>query len=57
MGYSINPIEYSSAFTIPSSIVEKHIKLSGATQLKVLLIALKNIASYIDVLEDMFVRE
>ena len=49
MGYSINPIEYSSAFTIPSSIVEKHIKLSGATQLKVLLIALKNIASSIDV--------
>ena len=44
MGYTINPTEYSSAFTIPSSVVEKHIKLSGATQLKVLLVALKNIA-------------
>lgn len=42
MSYKINPAEYTECFSIPASVVDKHIKLAGATQLKILLIALKN---------------
>ena len=42
MSYKLNPAEYTECFSIPSSVVDKHIKLAGATQLKILLIALKN---------------
>jgi len=48
MGYKINPAEFSSAFFVPSSVVDRHIKLAGATQLKILLSALKDCASGID---------
>ena len=42
MGYYINPNELGSMFVVPSSVVEKHIKLASAVQLKVLLWCLKN---------------
>ena len=42
MGYYINPLELTSMFAVPSSIVDKHLKLATAEQLKVLLWALKN---------------
>ncbi len=48
MGYKINPSEFASVFLVPSSIAEKHIKLAGATQLKILLLALKDCANGID---------
>ena len=37
MGYKIEPSAYSDVFVLPKSVVEKHIKLAGASQLKVLL--------------------
>ncbi|HHU84067.1 MAG TPA: DnaD domain protein [Clostridiales bacterium] len=37
MNYKINPLALTSCFVIPTSIVDKHIKLAGATSLKVLL--------------------
>lgn len=45
MKYSINPNEMSSFFAVPSSLVEKHLRLAGAIQLKVLLWSLKNLDS------------
>lgn len=42
MSYKINLEAYSSIYALPSSVVDKHIKLSGAIQLKVLLLCLKN---------------
>lgn len=37
MGYRIDPSAYSDVFVFPKSVVNKHIKLAGAAQLKVLL--------------------
>ena len=48
MGYKINPAEFASVFLVPSAIAEKYIKLAGATQLKILLLALKDCANGID---------
>lgn len=45
MPYCINIGELSNTFSVPSSVADKHIKLSGAVQLKVLLVALKNNAA------------
>ena len=42
MPYSINIDELSNMFAVPSRVADKLIKLSGAIQLKVLLIALNN---------------
>ena len=42
MNYSLNPNELSSFFALPSSVVEKHIKLASEYQIKALLIFVKN---------------
>ena len=42
MSYKINLEALSSIYALPSAVVDKHIKLSGAIQLKVLLLGLKN---------------
>ena len=34
---TINPSAYDSVFVLPSSVADKHIRLAGAVQLKVLL--------------------
>ncbi|HHW46665.1 MAG TPA: DnaD domain protein [Clostridiales bacterium] len=44
MDYTINPTAFVSAFTVPCSVVDKHIKLAGAAQLKVLLWIMRNMA-------------
>ena len=43
MSYKINLEAYSSIYALPSSVVDKHIKLSGAIQLKVLLYFMRNL--------------
>lgn len=43
MGYTVNPSAFSSAFTVPCAVVEKHIKLATDLQLRVLLCVLKDI--------------
>ncbi len=48
MGYKINPAEFASVFLVPSAVADKYIKLTGATQLKILLLALKDCANGID---------
>ena len=42
MGYYLNPAELTAMFAVPSSVVDKHIKLASSEQLKVLLWALRN---------------
>lgn len=42
MRYFINPSAFSSAFAVPSAVVDNYIKLSSAVQLKVLLSVLRN---------------
>lgn len=37
MGYMISPAAYSRMFGVPTEVVDKHIRLAGAVQLKVLL--------------------
>ena len=49
MGYYINPAEMSSMFAVPASVVEKHLRLASAEQLKVLLWFLKNPACGSDI--------
>ena len=49
MPYYINPANLSAVFTVPCSVVDKHLKLAGETQLKVLLYVLRNMASGLDV--------
>ena len=48
MAYRVNPSQFSSMFFIPTSVVDKWIKLSGALQLKVLLTAVRNNANEIN---------
>lgn len=43
MGYTVNPAAFSSAFTVPCSVVDGHIKLATDLQLRVLLCVLKDI--------------
>ncbi len=42
MGYYVNPNELCSMFVVPTSVVDKHLKLATPTQLKILLWCLKN---------------
>ena len=42
MDYNINFSAFGSIFAVPSIIVDKHIKLAGSAQLKVLLWVLRN---------------
>ena len=42
MNFSINLGNWNSIFAVPTSIVDKHIKLAGAVQLKVLLWVLRH---------------
>lgn len=42
MGYYLNPNELVSMFPMPSSVVDKHIKLASAEQLRVLLWSIRN---------------
>ncbi len=42
MSYSINLGEWNSVFAVPCSVVDKHIKLAGSVQLKVLLWELRH---------------
>lgn len=42
MSYQINLGEWNSVFAVPSSLVDRHMKLAGAVQLKVLLWVLRH---------------
>ena len=42
MNYKVNPDALSAVFMVPSQIVDKHIKLAGGQQLKVLLWTLRH---------------
>lgn len=42
MEYSLNPSAWNAMFPVPSSVVDEHIRLAGATQLKVLLCLLRH---------------
>ncbi len=48
MKYLINPSAFIGAFAVPSTVVDKYIKLSSAVQLKVLLVCMRNASSPID---------
>lgn len=48
MSYTVNPSAFSSVFTVPSSVVDEHIKLCTQTQLKVLLCVFKNLSQGIN---------
>lgn len=48
MGYKVNPASLFGAFSVPSEVVDKHIKMAGAVQLKTLLYIFRNPASPID---------
>lgn len=43
--YMVNPAKLGAVFMLPCEVVDKHIKLAGGVQLKVLLFAMRNIAS------------
>lgn len=45
MNYFINPAALSAVFTVPCSVVDSGLRLAGEVQLKVLLYALRNLAS------------
>lgn len=42
LNYHINPASWYSVFAVPCELVDKHLKLAGAVQLKVLLWALRH---------------
>ncbi len=48
MKYSVNPQSLFGAFSVPADVVDKHIKLAGAVQLKVLLYIFRNPAAPIE---------
>lgn len=48
MGYQVNGSAMSAPFFVPSSVVDKHLKLATANQIKVLLFSLKNLSSGIE---------
>ena len=41
MSYKLNPEKWNKIFAVPTEVVDKHIKLAGSAQLKVLLWALR----------------
>lgn len=48
MSYLVNPGAWQKMFAVPSEIVDKHIRLAGSLQLKVLLVILRYSAEGID---------
>ena len=40
--YKINPASYSSVFVLPTQIADKHLRMAGKAQLKVLLWLYRN---------------
>ena len=48
MKYLINAAAFIGAFPVPSTVVDKYIKLSSAVQLKVLLVCMRNSSSPIE---------
>ncbi|MBW7572034.1 DnaD domain protein [Caproiciproducens faecalis] len=51
MSYSINLGDWNSVFAVPCSVVDKHIKLAGSVQLKVLLWELRHAGENIEAAE------
>lgn len=47
MDYYINPSSFTSVFTVPSQVVDRHLKFAKAEHIKVLLFVLKNMAEEI----------
>lgn len=47
MEYQVNPSKLGAVFMLPCEVVDKHIKLAGAVQLKVLLWSMRNISEVI----------
>ena len=45
MNFFVNPISFTSNFSVPSAVVDNYLRIAGAVQLKVLLFALKNISA------------
>lgn len=45
MDYYINPAVFSSVFTVPSSVADRHLKLVSGDHLKVLLYIMRNMSS------------
>ncbi len=45
MEYQINPANLNAVFMVPAQVVDQHIKLAGAVQLKVLLWAMRHMGS------------
>lgn len=48
MDYQINPAALGAVFMVPCQVVDQHIKLAGAVQLKVLLWAMRHVTEPID---------
>lgn len=51
MDFYINPTVFCTAFTVPSVVVERHLKLAKGEHIKVLLYILKNAAAELEVAE------
>lgn len=49
MSYKVNPAKWNKIFAVPTEVVDKHIKLAGSAQLKVLLWALRTDGDEIDI--------
>ena len=49
MSYKVNPAKWNKIFAVPNEVVDKHIKLAGSAQLKVLLWALRADSDEIDI--------
>jgi DnaD/phage-associated family protein len=49
MSYKVNPSAWGAVFPVPSQVVDKHIRLAGATQLKALLWLLRHSSDEFDV--------
>ena len=45
MNYTVNPASLFGAFSVPTAVVDKHIKMAGAVQLKTLLYIFRNPAA------------
>lgn len=44
MDYIVNPASFTSAFTLPGDIADKHLKLASPTQLKVIIFVFRHLA-------------
>lgn len=49
MSYKVNPAKWNKIFAVPTEVVDRHIKLAGSAQLKVLLWALRTGGDELDV--------